>query len=109
MTTRASYTPRQIRAHDLHPGDVIMHRGRWRHVHDRMSSEHHDDMLENFDLSPREAAMVRKYLGKGDCWMLVTLQIERRRSHKTRTRIVPIRFHDLVTVQCQTGDVYTPA
>lgn len=109
MHSRTSYASRQIRAHDLKPGDVVMYKGRWRHVDDRFLAKHHDDALECFDLTKRQAALVRRYSAHDCTWVLVALQIENRRSSKVRQVIVPVRFYDLVTVQGPAGTVPAPA
>lgn len=99
MPAPTRFEPHQIRACDLEPEDVMLHRGRWRFVRDRWLPHHHPDALEDHDLTRREGALFRKYLATPGCWVLVLLQVERR-SREPKTRIVPVRFYDLVTVQC---------
>lgn len=104
--SRACYESRDIRAQHLVAGDVMRHEGIWRVVDNVFTYSNYDKDSEHRDLTIQQQAMVNAYL-VGDGYVVADLRIEAPVEDSIGRMLVPLRSHDLVTVQVATGTIPT--
>lgn len=103
-TTRACYEARDIRARRLIEGDVMRYEGLWRMVDNLYTYPDYAEHGEYRDLTMPQQALINAYL-IGDGYVVADLRVEAPATVDIGRMLVPLRSHDLVTVQVETGTI----